>query len=388
MVSSSLDTNIKELLSKDTSVSSESNTNTNNSITKNNGSDLIGATLPPNEKLQLLFPKCKPRNDSQYMTSATTQDTQTARKFNSIPITQFSETHERNSVFSMNHSNYLKLQSSSTHADNKNLYTNSSYLSEPGKKVKMNNKNEQSESFLENTPFGGSSRYFCAPNDSLLNNNSGMASNSGMMNHYNFPPFLQRNYQMIASEDCNYYFEPDEEEHNPYMVMPSSTVNTLPASVLKASPPATPPALSTSPADLSPIGGSRNIWNLSPIKTNTQTQLKTQSPTSNPMLGNQRGPYKKILVSPVPIEEDLETGHYHYNNKKTYYQAPQTDSDSSEQVKFSDCMESEKSKLKSFYPGTRLKNSESSDYIYAEVKKKCERKIKKSKSAIMGKVSL
>jgi hypothetical protein len=406
MVSSSLDKSIKNALAKETTsgpASDSVNTNTNNSFANNSGVNLNGD--PPNEKIQLLFPKCKPRNDYQYQTSTATtpQDTPTSTNLISIASPSSSQSiqmfntqaNSSASNFNMNNSKLLKLQSPLS-PDHKKPHL--SQFADQGKTLKTSSKHEQPENYVETNPFriGSNNRYFYTPNDSLYNNNinssalaaSSNNSSSSMMHHYHYPPMSHRNYQM-TSDDRNYYFEPDEIEHNPYMVdaPPVSTMNTIPSSILKTTPPATPPALTTTPVDTSPLGSSRNMWDLSPIKTSTPTRIKTQSPTPVYSRSSHRGSYKKLLASPVPIEEDLETGHFYYNNKKQYYQAPQTDSDSNEPATFSDVHEVEKMKTKTSFNKSKMKHSESSDYIYAEVKKKEERKIVKSKSGsgIMGK---
>jgi hypothetical protein len=402
MVSSSLDKGIKNALAKETTSGPRDsvNTNTNNSFAKTSGVKLHGDPLVPHEKIQSLFPKCKPRNDYQYQTSTATtpQDTTTnlisiASSSSSQSIQMFNTQANSSSAsnFNMNNSKLLKLQSPLS-PDHKKPHL--SQFADQSKTLKTSSKHEQPENYVETNPFriGSNNRYFYTPNDSLFNNNSALAatsnnSSSSMMHHYHYPPMNHRNYQM-TSDDRNYYFEPDEIEHNPYMVdTPVSTMNTIPSSILKTTPPATPPALTTTPVDTSPLGSRGNMWDLSPIKTTTPTRIKTQSPTPVYSRGSHRGSYKKLLASPVPIEEDLETGHFYYNNKKQYYQAPQTDSDSNEPATFSDVHEVEKMKTKMSFNKSKMKHSESSDYIYAEVKKKEERKIVKSKSGsgIMGK---
>lgn len=400
MVSSSLDKSIKNATS---SPSDSVNTNTNNSFANNSGVNFNGDPVVPNEKIQLLFPKCKPRNDYQYQTSTATtpQDTPTSTNLISIASSSSSQSiqmfntqaNSSASNFNMNNSKLMKLQSPLSPEHKK---PHLSQFADQGKNLKTSSKHEQPENYVETNPFriGSNNRYFYTPNDSLFNNNNNnsalaaSSNNSSMMHHYHYPPMSHRNYQMTA-DDRSYYFEPDEIEHNPYMVdtTPVSTMNTIPSSILKTSPPATPPALTTTPVDTSPLGSNRNMWDLSPIKTTTPTRIKSQSPTPGQYLrGSHRGSYKKLLASPVPIEEDLETGHFYYNNKKPYYQAPQTDSDSNEPATFSDVHEVEKMKMKTSFNKSKMKHSESSDYIYAEVKKKEERKIVKSKSGsgIMG----
>lgn len=276
----------------------------------------------------------------------------------------------------MNNSKLLKLQSPSS----------------PDHKKRAESKSSKSGDYVETNPFriGSSNQYFYAPNDSLFdNNNSAMAAASGnnsVMHHYHYPPMMHRSGYQMSMDERNYFFEPDEIEHNPY------TMGTIPSSVLKTTPPATPPALTTTPTENSPMGSSRNIWDLSPVKANTPTRIKEQSPTSTvPFARSHKTAYKKLLSSPIPIEEDLETGHFYYNNKKPYYQAPQTDSDSNEPATVTDVHEVEKSAKPKpqMFNKSKIRPSESSDYIYAEVKKKDERKIVKSKSGsgIMGESS-
>lgn len=427
MVSSSLDKSIKKPLEKeaaDPSVSSRRESATAasaksfDSYLKGSGDTLPGDQLPPNKKIQLMFPKCKPRYDYQYQTSTTatttpttsTQDTPVSTNSVSFASTSSSSQSVKlintqansNSSFNMNNRILMKLQSplSPDHKTTSNHQPpshKSSQFSDHAKNLKSSSKHEHNDNYVETNPFriGSSNQYFYTPNDSLFdNNNSALAAstnNNSMMHQYHYPPLVHQSYQM-AMEDRNYFFEPDEIEHNPYIVdTMTSSINTIPSSIIKTTPPATPPALTTTPVDSSPIGSSRNIWDLSPIKSNTPSRIKTQSPTQAPFLRSSKGSYKKLLASPVPIEEDLETGYFYYNNKKPYYQAPQTDSDSNEPATFTDVHELDgvKVKAKSTLGKSKLKHSESSDYIYAEVKKKEERKVVKSKSGsgIMGKAT-
>lgn len=426
MVSSSLDKSIKKPLEKDTanpSISTRRESATTaksfDSYLKGSGDKLPGDQLPPNKKIQLMFPKCKPRYDYQYQTSKTTiatttpttstQDTSISTNLVSIASTSSSTQSVKlintqansNSSFNMNNRILMKLQSplSPDHKTTSNhqppSHKSSSQFSDHAKNLKTSSKHEHNDNYVETNPFriGSSNQYFYTPNDSLFdNNNSSLAAstnNNSMMHQYHYPPLVHQSYQM-AMEDRNYFFEPDEIEHNPYIVdTMASSINTIPSSIIKTTPPATPPALTTTPVDSSPIGSSRNIWDLSPIKSNTPSRIKTQSPTQAPFLRSGKGSYKKLLASPVPIEEDLETGYFYYNNKKPYYQAPQTDSDSNEPATFTDVHELDGVKAKSMLSKSKLKHSESSDYIYAEVKKKEERKVVKSKSGsgIMGKAT-
>lgn len=303
----------------------------------------------------------------------------------------------------MNNSKQMKLQSQPLSPDHKKQQHQFAKLSSSTASAMSNNKHEQNDNYVETNPFriGSNNRYFYAQqNDPLFNSASAASGNNAVMHHYHYQPSA---YRPSYQQDRNYYLEPDEIEHNPYAmdVLPvasSQPINTIPSSILKTTPPDTPPALQpcTTPVDSSPLGSSRNLWDLSPIKikSSTPTRIKTQSPTPH-YTRPHRGSYKKLLASPVPIEEDLETGHYYYNNKKQYYQAPQTDSDSNEPATFNDLHEVEKLRPKSAYfnskakssGNNKMKHSESSDVIYAEVKKKEERKIVKSKSGsgIMGK---
>jgi hypothetical protein len=344
----------------------------------NASSVAVGADrLPPSEKIQLLFPKCKPRSDYPYQTSTATSTPQDTPIQGGHAASHPFKTQKNN--FNMNNSKLLKLQSPPSPDHKKRASEGKSSKSGGG------------GDYVETNPFriGSSNQYFYAPNDSLFdNNNSSMAAaasgnNSGnVMHHYHYPPMMHRSGYQMSMDERNYFFEPDEIEHNPY---------TIPSSVLKTTPPATPPALTTTPTDNSPMGSSRNIWDLSPIKANTPTRIKEQSPTSAvPFARSHKTAYKKLLSSPIPIEEDLETGHFYYNNKKPYYQAPQTDSDSNEPATVTDVHEVDKSKPKpQMFNKSKIRPSESSDYIYAEVKKKDERKIVKSKSGsgIMGESS-
>lgn len=389
MVSSSLDKSLQKSLAKDTSDDSVSTTNTNNDFANSSGVNFNGDPLPTKEKIQLLFPKCKPRNDYQYQSSTSTlQDTSKTTNFKSITSSLSQSTHlfdmQANNIASnsnMNKSKLIQLQSSLSPEHEKQ-----------GKNLKTGSNHEQNDNFVETNPFRieSNNRYFYTPNDTLFNNNNSAvaaSNNNGMMHHhYHYPSMIHRNYLQMASDDRNYYLESDEIEHNPYLIdsIVTSNVNNIPSSILKTSPPATPPALTTTPVDSPQIGCNRNMWDLSPIKTTTPTKMKTQSPA--PYLRSRRGSYKKLLTSPVPIEEDLETGHFYYNNKRQYYQAPQTDSDSNEPAPFVDDHENEKLKPKALCNKPKNKHPEYSDYIYAEVKKKDERKAVKpmTGSGIIG----
>lgn len=388
MVSSSLDKSIKKTLAKDTT--SSSSPGDNNTSTHN-------VSLPPDEKIQLLFPKCRPRTDylvtdtltttTDLISITTTATSATTSKLSNNNPTTF-PIHKQMKLQSPLSPDHKKNQQQHHHSST--AYNNcSSNIEQP----KLSNNN-----YVETNPFriGSNNRYFYAQqshqqqNDSLFNNNSSTvtasASASSNMHHYHY-----QNYSTTSGN--NYFLEPDEIEHNPYMDV--TPINTIPSAILKTTPPDTPPALQpcTTPVDSSPLGSSRNLWDLSPIKSTTPTRIKTQSPSPTIYSRPHRGSYKKLLASPVPIEEDLETGHYYYNNKKPYYQAPQTDSDNSanEPATFNDIHEIEnKMKAKAGYFGKgKMRHSESSDVIYAEVRKnKDERNCKmvksKSGSGIMG----
>lgn len=432
MVSSSLDKSIKKALAKDTSASSMSASSTSAIDSGNNAnsssSGVIGdVSLPPDEKLEILFPKCRPR--MEYQNSITSPlDIPTSSDLISITSPSSSllhstvlttttptlvpysnnnnlNTQQASNIKNMNNSKQqLKLQSQPLSPDHKKQQHQFTKLSSSSTSAMSNNKHEQNDNYVETNPFriGSNNRYFYAQqNDSLFNSASSATSNNPMMQHYHYQPSSA--YHSSYQQERNYFLEPDEIEHNPYAMdvppVTTTTMNTIPSSILKTTPPDTPPALQpcTTPVDSSPLGSSRNLWDLSPIKikSSTPTRIKTQSPTPH-YTRPHRGSYKKLLASPVPIEEDLETGHYYYNNKKPYYQAPQTDSDSNEPATFNDLHEVEKFKPKSYFNSktkssgnNKMKHSESSDVIYAEVKKKDERKIVKSKSGsgIMGKRS-
>ena len=377
MVSSSLDKSIKKALAKDTSAMSSSAVDV---TTNPNPSDV---SLPPDEKIEVLFPKCKPRMeysmtspmDESDLISITSPSSSSA--FHSMAPISTSAT-----ILNSISSNNLSMQGSKIL--NKQTKLSPDHKKQQHTLAKLASvKHEQNENYVETNPFriGSNNRYFYAQqNESLFNTNS-----ASSMHHFHYQP------ASVSAYHPNYHFlEPDEVELNPYaMDVPPTTVsnpvNTIPSSIFKTTPPDTPPALQ--PVE-SPLGSSRNLWDLSPIKikSSTPTRIKTQSPTPH-YTRPHRGSYKKLLSSPVAIEEDLETGHYYYNNKKPYYQAPQTDSDSNEPATFNDVHEVEKFKPKSAYlnskmksSGNKMKHSESSDVIYAEVKKKDERKIVKSKS--------
>lgn len=422
MVSSSLDKSIKKALAKDMSsstamssaaiTSSSAIIDNSSSLNNNNINNNSAMSLPPEEKIDILFPRCKPRveyqssmeiqNSSSDLISITSPSSSTLHN-NSTTTAAYN-----NNLTQVSNSKQMKLLSSPDHKKQQQHQFS--------KMSTMVNKHESNDNYVETNPFRISSnnRFFYAQqqqqqsNDSLFNNNNNSAATSSAMHHYHYQPSsgYHHTYQ--------HYLEPDEIEHNPYAMdvppiqnsssLATTTINTIPSSILKTTPPDTPPALQpcTTPVDSSPLGSSRNLWDLSPIKikSSTPTRIKAQSPTSH-YTRPHRGSYKKLLASPVPIEEDLEMGHYYYN-KKTYYQAPQTDSDSNEPVTFNDVHEVEKIKPKSAYfnsnsskskpsvGNNKMKNSESSDVIYAEVRKKDERKMVKSKSGsgIMGECSL
>ncbi|KAG5681170.1 hypothetical protein PVAND_010628 [Polypedilum vanderplanki] len=461
MVSSSLDKNIKKALGKDSTATTAGSVTTSpgESGTLNNSSSVYNSGgsnnfkketfLPAEEKIQLLFPKCKPRSDHHGLNNTTsTQDTFTTdlisiasssstssqSKLSLNTIIQQHSTQVNNNCNNNNNNKQMKLQSPLS-PDHKNKiqhhlqYLNNNTSNSNSEQAKLSkiitsNKHEQNNSdnnYIETNPFriGSNNRYFYAQptqNDLLLfnnNNNSAIPSaantasslaaaqtSSAAMHHYNHYTNASTSgyYQSSSHDRHNYFLEPDEIEHNPYILdthtssttnVSNSLANTIPSSVLKTTPPDTPPALqpcTTTPVDLSPLGSNRNLWDLSPIKSTTPTRIKTQSPSPTIYSRPHRGSYKKLLASPVPIEEDLEMGHYYYNNKKPYYQAPQTDSDSAnEPATFNDIHETEKIKPKaSYFSKSKVKHSESSDVIYAEIRKdrgiKEERKMIKSKS--------
>lgn len=430
MVSSSLDKTSKKALAKDTSASSASGTSAidsgNNANSSSSGA--IGEiSLPPDEKLEILFPKCRPRMEYQisitspldiptssdlisitspsssllHSTVTTTTPTLVPSPYNNNNNNNLN-THQASNIMN-NSKQQMKLQSQPLSPDHKKQQHQFTKLSSSSASAMSNNKHELNDNYIETNPFriGSNNRYFYAQqNDSLFNNtsaSSAAASNNAIMHHYHYSSSSAGAYHSPYQQDRNYFLEPDEIELNPYAMDVPPVMNTIPSSILKTTPPDTPPALQpcTTPVDSSPLGSSRNLWDLSPIKikNSTPTRIKTQSPTPH-FTRPHRGSYKKLLASPVMIEEDLETGHYYYNNKKPYYQAPQTDSDSNEPAMFNDVHEVEKFKPKLTYfnskaksSGNKMKHSESSDVIYAEVKKKEERKIVKSKSGsgIMGK---
>lgn len=398
---SSFEKSVKKAFEKNSSSDpSESvNTNTSEGVSAIDSVNFNANRLPPSEEIQLLFPKCKPRNEYQHQSSKTASKEDTSFSTNSVSIAFPSSsstirsfnTRENNSAnyFNMNSGKLMKPQISKT--DHKKQYLHQTQFFDQTRHLQKstNSKNELSENYAETNPFRieSNNQYFYTPTDMLFDNNNSATTPSDDKSMHHYPSLIQRNYQM-ALDDRRYFLEPDEIEHNPYMLdTMTGSMNTIPSSILKTSPPATPPALKTSPAGSSPIESNRNIWDLSPIKSpiksNTPTKIKMASATSGPFSRTHRGSYKKLIASPHSIEEDLETGHFYYNNKKTYFQAPQTDSDSNEPVTVID--EVEKLKLES-----KIKHSESSDYIYAEVRKNADRKIVKSKSGsgIMGKHKL
>jgi hypothetical protein len=489
MVSSSLDKNIKNAkdscsttvsLTNDSLISTNninSNNLTNNNLTRacNNfvgGVNDSNLHLPSSEKIQMLFPKCKPKTDyktPQDTSSSSPKTTITANNCSNNLISIDSTITTSSSSSTSLLSNKPQLYNNTQQSNNSSCIGNTSFnLSNskllklqppisPSKKQKQqqnhlisqfnddiikgsslkNNCNKNS--YIETNPFriNSNNRYFYTSNDSLFNNNnsnnvsSTIVNNSCMMQqqqqppptqqqqqHYNCPPLSHRNYQHNTNDDRDYYFEPDEVEHNPYVIESmknniSSTMNTIPSSILKTTPPATPPALTMSPIDSSPLSN-RNMWDLSPIKTTTPTRIKTQSPINMQYPRSNRGSYKKLLASPVPIEEDLETGHvYNFNNSitntsnnKKYYQMENNSNEftsplmsqqqhergSDMHESLSTTMSSTVSKMKCNVGGnisstTNNCNSKQLDYMYDDFKIKDERRMVKSKSGsgIMGK---
>lgn len=488
MVSSSLDKNnlknAKDSYSTSVSVTSNelaplviqnSNTNNNNLINNNItrtacNNNVIGLVndcpaLPSSEKIQMLFPKCKPKSEYPITGTKTPQDTSSSatNSSNLIPIESTITTATTSSYssssslpkpynntqinsscigsnFNLSNSKLLKLQPPISPSKKKSLSShvnnNSNQLNDEirGSSVSsgglVKNKTRIDTNYAETNPFrintNSSNRYFynTSPNDSLFNSHISSVNNSSIMqqqqsqqsqqHHYNCPPLSHRNYQLNASSDeRDYYFEPDEVEHNPYVIdtvvknnISSATMNTIPPSILKTTPPATPPALTMSPVDSSPLSN-RNMWDLSPIKTTTPTRIKTQSPINLQYPRSNRGSYKKLLASPVPIEEDLETGHvYNYgnstssgsilnSNSKKYYQVLQMENNTNEFTSSSVVSHSgnsenhEPNKMKcSGVVGNGNNSSSKLEYMYDEFKIKDERRMVKSKSGsggIMGK---
>lgn len=374
-----MDKNNKKTFAKESSITSESNISTplvNESELYLNGEHLI-----QNEKIQLLFQKCKPRNDHQTIEFKASRKTPTSRNLKSVG-TSFHQTHLNSASISKMNNKLENLQSSPDHL-------HLGQFSEPDQNLKKNNKHEQKENYVETNPFriSTNNRYFYNSNESLLNNNHSAAAasyNSSSMHHYHYPSMVRRNYQIMASEERSCYLEADEIEHNPYVLESCAGLeNTIPSSILQSTPPATPPVLATSPIDLSPLEGNKSLWDLSPVKETNSTGVKSQLQENTSFSRSHKSSYKKLLSSPVSFEEDLESGHFYYNNKNTYYQAPQTDSDSNEPATQSD---NKKNDQKSSYRKSSIIHSESNEFLYAEINKKEDRKMVKSKSGsgIMG----
>lgn len=473
MVSSSLDKNniknAKDSYSTSVSVSGDSlpllNSNSsnninllNNNITRSSScnnnnfgvNNDCSVSLPSSEKIQMLFPKCKPKSDSAPSSSdlipiESTVTTATTSSYSStsqpkIPYnTQQINSSCIGNSFNLSNSKLLKLQPpiSPSKKANSKLHLNESVVNSSSTLVKNKSGRIDVNSFAETNPFrinNSSNRYFYnTSNDSLFSNNNInnnlSVNNSSIMHqqqsqqsqqqshHYNCPPLSHRSYQHNVPDDRDYYFEPDEVEHNPYVidtVVKAPQMNTIPSSILKTTPPATPPALTMSPVDSSPLSN-RNMWDLSPIKTTTPTRIKSQSPINLQYPRSNRGSYKKLLASPVPIEEDLETGHvYNYGNStssgsilnsssKKYYQVLQMDNNNtseftssstaavappSSSLQHSESHESNKMKCSGIVGNGNTSSSSSKlDYsMYDEFKIKDERRMVKSKSGsgIMG----
>ncbi|CRK91205.1 CLUMA_CG004888, isoform A [Clunio marinus] len=401
MVSSSLDQSIKKTLTKEPPAQSDAVNininNNNNNYTNSTEVNFGGDPLASSEKIQLLFPKCKPRSDYQYQknTKSNSFDNSSLANLISIETTtsQFQSAHMFNaqtansgpSNFNMNNSKLMKLHMPIS--PDKQLPPLGHYPESSGKNMRP--KHDKNESYAETNPFriGNSNRYIFSKHDSIFENNNSTATtaasalagnNKNMLHHYHSPSLL---YQKPLDEQQSYYFKEDEVEHNPYVVNTKlNSVNTISPTILKATPPATPPALVSSPADSpSPHEYNRNVWDLSPIKTTTPTKVKTQSPSLVSYLRSQRGSYKKLAASTIPIEEDSEAGHFYYNNTNPYYSALQTDSDSNEPTSYNDVVKND-SRINTLHSNNELKMKKS-ESIYSQISKKTERKIVKSKSA-------
>lgn len=399
MVSSSLDKKTRKTLAKDSlSLRDSISTNTNR-ISNNSVLNFEGDQSQTKESIQMLFPKCKPRNDYQTSTITSTSQNTTSTNLvstasSSSQSTQlFSNTHANNTVtsFNINNSKLLKLQSPDHHMK---LHLDMTHTSDIDQNVKANLKLEKKDNnYVETNPFriNSNNRSIYHQNDLLFNcNNSALAatsSNNNNMHHYHYPSLSHRSFP-TNPVDRSYYFEPDEIEHNPYAVNSKVNAVNIPPSNLKITPPLseTPPALTTTPIHSSPLGSNKNMWDLSPIKANTPKRVKTQSPTAQ-QPRCQKGQYKKLLVSPDPIEEDLEAGHFYYNDKNSYYQTQSTCADLKDHEISNDETSEENFAVKHFYSKPKLKQSENRDFVYTELKKNEERRIVKSKSGsgIMGK---
>lgn len=393
MVSSSLDQNIKKAFQKDKRLTdSECSFENHRSDEKFNYSD----TSIPNEKIQSMFPKCKPRNDQcQYQTfrkkqqdfSRPTNLTSIESSLTNSAIDKRANSNNNNS--NLNNKSLTKIQS----PDHKNQQHshNDKFMERHVKNFGI--KMEKNHDYVETNPFrtGNNNQYFCTPIDTLYGNkNSTLASsnNNRVMDRHHYPPMNDLDYQS-AMEDRNYFFEPDEIEHNPYMIHSiGSSRKSVHSTILNTSPPATPLALSvspkTTPTETSPLRSNQNTWDLSPIKSTTASLIKAQLSSPNLFTRSNKGSYKR-LTSPIPVEEDLETGHFSYNSKKNYYE--ETDSDLNELATIQNVHDVDSYKYKSLPAMPETKEQlESNDFVYNDFKKKEETQIIKSKcgSGIMG----
>ena len=323
--------------------------------------------LPPSDQLSLLFPKCKPRSDVN--SNQTIQAANAASLTTSIKTTAISSSHSPSNLGtpqSTQFSNSIKQMKQTQSPPHKNRHT----FDQPPFKH---------EKYVETNPFRTGNNFNSYNNSSdrfYYYNNPATApsTNPGIMqNQHHYPAYHQANNYPIV-ENRSYYMEPDEVEHNPYQVEPTQSMVTIPSSTLSTTPPATPPALTQNSPDESPRSSSRNLWDLSPIKSSTPSRVKSQSPTGFYPSKSHKSSFKQMLTS--PLEDDLDNGIYYYN-QQNQFQPPMSDSASAHGLTFPEEIDV-KQKQKSF-GRTKAKLSEP-EVVYAEVKKKEDRKIVKSKS--------
>lgn len=408
MVSStmSLDNN-KKSQHKDTSnLASPSDMSNNNNSNINTSGVSNDSFIPPSEKLSLLFPKCRPRNDANLSNQ---NPNQTTSGTTMLPSTSTVTTMKTTSMLSSSQSatSNLNPNSSSTSLSQSTLYNNTQpIISNTLNNIENNNNIKQQlklspehnkncqhslvttqieqrhENYVETNPFriGNNSNNIPSSEnryDRYYYYNSNSISNSNNMMH---PHHLQSSGYSLDSDNKKFFLEPDEVEHNPYMESNRPVMATIPSSVLSHTPPDTPPALTTTPTDLSPIASNRHLWDLSPIKTTTPTKIKNQSPTGALYSGRGlKSSFKKRINS--SDEENFERNNYYYS-KKSLYQPSQLIADNHELSDTKEMLADDTdlyTKIKSS-SRNRMKQSESSDVIYGEAKKKDERKMVKSKS--------
>jgi hypothetical protein len=421
MVSStmSLDNNKKSQHKDTNNLASPSDSSNNNNNTSSGVTNANESFLPSNDKLSLLFPKCRPRNDANLnqgsstsgaMSQSTNSSTATMKTTSMLSSSQ-SASNLNTASSALSQLTSYNTQSNNNIHNNNFINNNNNNNNNISKQVKLSpdHKNYQlssatlHDSYAETNPFRiGNS------NSSINNTNDIYSTNLSRYDRYNYyynPTSTNSNSMMHPhhhhasgtfqslhheSDNANFFADPDEIEHNPYLET-IKTVATIPSSVLNTTPPATPPALTNTPTDMSPISTNRNMWDLSPIKTTTPTKIKNQSPSNALYNRGLKASYKKRITT--SDDENSERHNYFYS-KKSYFATSQLENDNSDFVESTDNFEKDEtpdfySKIKSSGKN-KVKQSESCNALCSETKKKDDRKIVKSKSGsgIMGNINL